>query len=462
MRELLRIAWPLALSGFVTVFVAGNDTVLLGLVNADAIAAAAAPIGMYLVVTVFLTAFSIPAQILAARHQGAGDSVEAARSAARTGTLAVCLAVPISLMLIAAGPWLVSLITADNVDTELAGWYVRILAAGVPLFALTAMVRGFAVGIGRSRIVLLISSSIAAVDIGTSILLLALGAGALGIAAGTTIGVATGAGIALAWLRRTGRGDTPVPHLREILSRPTYAHREAWTIGWPEGLMGAFSMGSLLVVTVLIAPSGPLALATVRALDVMVTFAWVVVFSAGSAGTTLLAQRIGAGDVDGLRQVVRRTLTLAGAFAVTCAVVMPLVSPALLRVAIDDARVAENAAPYVWIAWAQVLWMACTVTTNAIVRAHGDTKTPLKASLIGEYAVFLPLGWLLCRVNDLAITGVFIAHHVYWATFLAIGANYAVRHLRRTTASTASPAEETGPHSGDTTPPGNNMGAGTG
>ncbi|CAN5145565.1 hypothetical protein BH20ACT5_BH20ACT5_13630 [soil metagenome] len=102
----------------------------------------------------------------------------------------------------------------------------------------------------------------------------------------------------------------------------------------------------------------------------------------------------------------------------------------LARLAVDDPAVARAVGTVAVAGAAQALWMALTVVANGIVRGHGDSRTPLRASLVAEYAVFLPLGWLLCRELDLGLTGVFVAHHVYWATFAAIAGWSAARRSR--------------------------------
>lgn len=57
---------------------------------------------------------------------------------------------------------------------------------------------------------------------------------------------------------------------------------------------------------------------------------------------------------------------------------------------------------------------------NGIVRAHGDSRTGLVASLIAEYAVFLPVGIVLVRLLELGLTGIMLGHIGYWFAFLAI------------------------------------------
>ncbi|SFQ50596.1 Na+-driven multidrug efflux pump [Amycolatopsis arida] len=429
---LLRLAWPLALSGMVTVAIAGNDTVLLGRLGADAVAIGAVAVGVHTVAVALLSGFGIPAQVIAARRQGAADPAGAAHGAERTVAIALWVGVPLAGALALGAEPLITAIAGPAVDVPLSAAYLRIVVSGLPALAVGVVLRGFATGISRSAVVLVSTTASAAVDVAASILFLRLGAGPLGVAAGTLLGSVVPAVVFLVWSRRIGRTGVPVPTLRGVLRRPARRHREAWSLGWPEALLGATGTGSIVVVTVLLAPSGAVALATVRALDVAELAVWMLISGLAAAGTTLLGERIGAGDPHGTRRVVLVTAGSVGTVAVTCAALLPLVTPAALRLAVDDARVAAEAERVVWLFWAQVLWMAGTATTNAVLRAHRDTRTPLRASLIGEYVVFLPLGWLLCRVLHLGVTGIYLAHHVFWATFLAVGLLAVRARLRHT------------------------------
>ncbi|MGF1662356.1 MAG: MATE family efflux transporter [Kineosporiaceae bacterium] len=421
LRQLTRLAWPLVLSGVVTILVSANDAILLGRLGAEAVAVGAAAVAVHSVAALLLSGFTIPAQVLAARRLGAGDPPGAAREAGLVAAVALWTSLPLTAgLLLGAGPILTA-IAGPAIDVPLGTDYLRLVALGLPVIAVVAVLRGFATGIGRPRAVLVITTVAAVVDVAASIVLLAAGAGTLGVAVGTLAGSVAPLVVAVIWTVRLRAGGTPVPSATAMLRPPGRAHRQAWSLGVPEALLAATAAGSLVVVTWLLAPDGPVVLATARVLDVAVLVVWTVIYGVAAAGTTMIAERAGGGDLVGVRRVVRVTAIGTAAVAVVCAAALPVLTPPVLRWAVADARVAETAAPVVWLAWLQVLWMAATATTNAVLRAHRDTRTPLLASLIGEYAVFLPVGWLLCRALGLELLGVFVAHHVFWAAFLVVG-----------------------------------------
>lgn len=77
-------------------------------------------------------------------------------------------------------------------------------------------------------------------------------------------------------------------------------------------------------------------------------------------------------------------------------------------------------------------WMVVVVTADGVVRGLGDTRTPLYASLVAEYAVFLPVARLLCRELGYGLPGLFWAHHLYWAACCLVAVMRVVRAWPRT------------------------------
>ena len=67
---------------------------------------------------------------------------------------------------------------------------------------------------------------------------------------------------------------------------------EVWRIGWPEALLGVFSAGAAVVVTVLLSRSSPSELAAARVVEATTTLAWTGLNGIGSAGLSLLAQAL--------------------------------------------------------------------------------------------------------------------------------------------------------------------------
>lgn len=414
-RRLVGIATPLALHGLISVLIASNDVILLGTFSPRVIASGAAASAVLTVVVMGVGAFGMATQIEASRAVGGGDRAGATRAVEATLRLVLMVSLPLVALLWLVAPALVEAVGGTAVDADVAGPYLRITILGAPLAAVAAVLRGYATALGRTRVVFVASIAAAGTDVGASL----AGAhvfGWHGVAAGTVAGYVVSVGIFVAWVSRSVGTDLR-PHLRPRLPGP--AEKRQLALGWPEALLGAFSAGSGVVITFVLSGSPPQVLAGSRLLDVQTSLAWVAVSAIGQATLTLLGQALGAERPDLFRRTLRTGIRLAAGVAAVVFLTMGSASPWIVR-AVGGADVATEVGGVAWLAWAQVWWMALVTLTLAVCRAHRDTRAAMWASLSGEYAVFLPLGLVLCRVFDLELLGVFVAHHAFWMTFAAI------------------------------------------
>lgn len=417
-RSVLRIAAPIVASSTLTMVLSLNDTVILGRSGAEVVAAAVVATSTYMVLTGTVMGFALPTQVLTARRTGAQDPEGAARAATAACVQAIAVAGALAVVLLAVAGVLTRAVLGEGPTAELSASYLRVLAPGLLLQALLSGLRGFVTGLGTTRVVLVAMGVSVVVDVGLAHAALALGLDPLGVAVATVLGVASAAAVLVrhCWQRSA---SLPVP--RPALVRAAATDRgEVWSIGLPEALQLTFSFGAGLVVSVLVAPDGPAHLATVRAIDALVMLLYVLTVGVTTAVVTLAAQRIGAGDLPGVRQAENVGWRLLLPTVAAISIGGALLTPALTGLMVDDPRVPELAADVAVLAWAQAPLLVIGILGNALNRAHGDSRTGLIASLVGEYAVFLPVGWVLIRVLDTGLTGVMVAHLAYWLAYIAI------------------------------------------
>ncbi|MDP3890294.1 MATE family efflux transporter [Nocardioides sp.] len=424
-RRLLTVAWPLALHGLVSVGVSMNDVVLLGREGALVIASAVVASSLLTVVVIGVAAFAVATQIEASRARGAGDSGGAVAAVEGSLRLVLTLAAPVLLVLWLAAPVLTAAVAGSAADSTIAGDYLRITLLGVPLALGAAVLRAWATALGRTRVVLVAGVVAAGTDVAVSLALLPVW-GWRGVAIGTVCGYAASAGSFLVWRLRL-----EVEHRPGLRLRPVGTERHLFALGWPEALLATFSTASGVVVVFVLAGSTPAVLAGVRLLEVQSMLAFVVLLSVGQAMLTLLGEAIGADRPDLFARARRHGLLVVGVLALVMYVVAAPLSGLFVRVVGGPGP----AAAVGWLgllAWLQVFWQAANVVLVTTCRALRDTRAALVASLVAEYAVFLPLGLLVCRVLGWDVLGVLVAHHAFWATFVAIVAWRARAAVRRT------------------------------
>lgn len=412
-RRLAALAWPLALNGMVTVAVSSNDVVLLGRVSAPVLASAVVATSVLTVLVVTLTSLGTATVIEAPRAFGAGDE-DAGRLVAES-TLRAALAVA-AVPLLACwtlAPWLADLLGQGTADPAVAATYLRVTLLGVPLAVVAAVMRSYATANGTTRIVLVAGVVTAVTDVAASLALRSW-VGWHGVAVGTVLGYAAGAVLLLAWTRR-------LPVARRLRWRPTWAGGETAVLRlvWPEMLLGLFSSAAGVVVVVVLAGSAPEVLAASRLLDVQVSLAWVLLYAGGQGLLTVLGEADGAGRPDLFDRAVRNFVPLLVGTVLVVFVAGGLTASAVVD-AVGGAAVADVVGAWGWLAWGQAVWQAGCVLAVTVCRASRDTRAALVASLVGEYAVFLPAGLVLCRWQGWGLPGILVAHHLFWATFVGV------------------------------------------
>ncbi|MFT4296076.1 MAG: MATE family efflux transporter, partial [Micropruina sp.] len=358
-----------------------------------------------------------------------GDAAGAARAAERPVPIAVAVSLAFILGLVVVADPLTAVVGGTAIDAGLSGAMLRVVVFSLPFAGLAAIARGFVTGRGSTRPVVLSAVVAAVVDVGVSVALLPV-LGPLGVSVGTVCSPLAGCAVLLVWIARLGAGATTPRLLPACLRPPGRAQREPFGLGWSDGLLGATSAGAGVVATLVLSTSPPEVLAATRTLDALLVIAWVVLMGITSAGLTVLSQGRGANDRDAYRRALTAMLVVGAVPVIVLTAGFPWVTEPLLAATVGTA-IAAQAGSVAWLAWTGAPWILATSAALAICRSFRDTRTPLWASLLSEYAVFLPVGWLLCRGLGLGIVGLFVTHHVYYAAFLLVSGGVAVAHLRR-------------------------------
>ncbi len=102
------------------------------------------------------------------------------------------------------------------------------------------------------------------------------------------------------------------------------------------------------------------------------------IFSGFAIGTNVVvARNIGRGDREATERAVHTSLVMAALFGAVCAVVGLFVSRPILRLLGDEGHVLELATLYTQIYFCGAPFLAVSNYMIAILRAKGDTRTPL-------------------------------------------------------------------------------------
>lgn len=183
--------------------------------------------------------------------------------------------------------------------------------------------------------------------------------------------------------------------------------KKAVKMGFPVAVEQIALSGALVVTTGIIAPLGTVSIAAHSFAVTAESICYMPGFGVASAATTLVGQRIGAGDAK-LAKRYGTICTFCGCAIMTgLAVIMYFLCPLVFRLLTPDESVRALAVTVLRIEmFAEPLYSISMVATGAL-RGAADTLVPSIINLFSTWVIRLGLSLLL--VGPLALRGIWIA-----------------------------------------------------
>ncbi|MFG2097504.1 MATE family efflux transporter [Streptomyces sp. NPDC048612] len=421
-RRAWSLACPLLVAGLTQITLNLVDTVLLARVSARALASFALAAPVLLIALIVVRGWATAVQVQIARCHGAGRPQDVAQ-VARTGLVTSLVAgTVIGAVLYAVAPLaLTALGAADDVHGPGTA-YLRVAAFSVPFAAVSFTLQAACAGIGATRATMYTALLLNVVNLPLGLLLIFhAGLGVTGAALSTLAATAAGTGYLLLYCR------TRLPRRSEGTDVGPGVTRELWRIGWPE--MSTLGIGYVneALLAGFAARMSTQDLAAYRIVDNLTLIVFTCLGSAASALTILAGQELGSGNRAGAaawhRTGIKLLLLL---LAVPSLGAVALGHPLLSQLATDP-EVVQRAWAAVPPALLSMVPLAVGMSYAALLRAAGDTRTLMTASVLSDYTLLIPLSWLLGLHTGLGLPGLYLA----WTAFAVLYALLLVPHYRR-------------------------------
>ncbi|WP_083871536.1 MATE family efflux transporter [Nocardia aobensis] len=409
LRQVSGLAAPVVLTSATTLVLGVTDTALLGHHSIEALGVAALVVPVWICCTALVVPWGSATQILVARRHG-GEDIDAVRAVVSTGLSgAAAVGVTVAVAAAAAAPVIVAVTAPVGADRREPTVMLWILLCGLPFTAVTAHLRGVLAGIGDTRSGARVAVAVALLNVMVSwILIFGAGRGPAGSAIGSTAAVAAGT-VAL------------IPRVRRAIGPVTFrarADRTVWhavtVLAVPDVVFGVVGYGSDAVITAVVARAGTVSLAAHRVMSLAVSLVWMLVFGIGVAVAVLAGQCLGAGDDRGRRAVVRAGAVLMIGTSGAVAVLLTALSPVLFRLVTGDAAVGATGRGLVWSLPVLAPVMSIGMVYAAQLRAAGNTKAVMSASVFSVVCVTLPAVWIAAAVLHWGLPGVYLGVVAGW------------------------------------------------
>jgi MATE family multidrug resistance protein len=425
-RACLVLAFPLAgaqLAQTVTGFV---DTVMMGWLGSEVIAAGGLGAVAFTSLLTLASAIVSAVSPLAAEAYGAGDSRKAGRVGRQGLWLALLLSLPLTALVLLGDQWLPWLGQQPQ-TIALTTPYLHAIAWGYLPGVAFAALRSFVAALSRPGAIITIVGLGTVINIvgNYSLMFGKFGLPQLGLAG---IGLASALSFWSMLLLLIGyilsqpslRSTGVLQHLRHCDSKML---RELVRVGLPIGGLVGVEVGLFTVSTFLVGQFGtvPLAAHQIALQSAAITFN--VPLGVAFATTVLVGQRLGQADLRGARRAGLIGICIGGSFMVAMGLLFWLAPATVVGLYLDvndpaNAAVINLAKSLLGIAALFQLVDGIQVVAAGALRGLQDTRVPLLIGIAAYWCIGLTIGWFLSMKAGLGAIGLWWG----WAIGLTVAA----------------------------------------
>lgn len=401
--ELVRLAWPIAVSTLSFTVMTLVDTLIVGQLGTAELAG----VGLGGTAMFFLICFSFGllqgAKVLVSQAIGAGRRDEVLRYVAVAVTTALLLGLGTLAMaeLVAQG-------IARLAATEAAGCaariYVQIRALGAPIVLVQVALREILQGQGNARAPMVAALTANVVNVVLALaFVFGLHMGVAGAASATVVAHAVEL-VVVVHVQRTLGGFGLVPTRTERGTLGVFAAiqqrafepshlRRLFHIGLPTGLQFLLEVGSFATLTLAVATFSEVDMAAHQIALQLVHFSFMPCVAVGEAASVLVGQAVGADRDDLVRYVGRRAVALAMVYAGLCSSVFLFAGHFVAVRFTPDATVVALAVRLLFVAGLFGLFDALNIVSRGILRGTGDVRYAAMVGIAVAWLCTPTLAW---------------------------------------------------------------------
>jgi multidrug resistance protein, MATE family len=399
LSRIVALSWPVFVGQAAVLLFTTVDTVMVGRYASSDLAAFSVGSAAYLAVFIGLMGVVMAIAPVVGQLFGAKRWVEAGLELHQAGWLALGLSTAGSLLLAFPDPFLQLAHASPEMAIKVRG-YLLALAISLPAALLFAAYRGFNTAVGRPKAVMFL-------QLGGLALKIPLTAGfVFGLGPIPAMGV-TGCGIATClamWAQLIGawvviRRDPfyqPFQLTGHGLRAPRWAAIQAQLrLGVPMGLSICIEITGFVFMAFFIARVSEVAVAGHQVAANVVGIMFMVALALANGTSALVAQAIGAGDVQQARRLGWHGLELTALVALTLGLFVLVFRAPIARLYSQDEAVIAAALPLLGFVAVFHFWDAIQIATAFILRAWKVATVPVLIYTACVWGIGLGGGYLL-------------------------------------------------------------------
>jgi MATE family multidrug resistance protein len=402
LSAMLRLAVPVVFVQVGLMLMGVVDTMVVGRVSAEALAAVALGNLALMAVTAFGRGMLMAMDPLVSQARGAGDHVAIRRSVQRGLVLAAILSIPTALALAFTGPIFTFLRQPQEAVPIAAGYVIRCLPGLLPFFGFVVL-RQTLQALERMRPIVI---TIVAANLLNVVLDIGMVHGRMGFPAMGAFGSAWATTISrvslFVLILMAARRDL-VPLLSRT-DRETFRLTPMWRItalGSPIGVQIQLELTAFAVIALMIGGFGTIPMAAHQVAINLAALTFMVPLGVSAAAAVQVGHAVGRADETGVRRAASSALLCGGGFMVLTALLFLGLPRALALAYTSNAEVVALAATLIPVAGVFQVFDGLQIVSSGALRGLGDTRTPMVVNLLGFWLVGMPvslglgfgLGW---------------------------------------------------------------------
>jgi putative MATE family efflux protein len=404
--EIIALTWPVILGQIMANAVPLIDVLMLGRLGTPTLAAVGYAAQFLMLIQASLIAIGAACVALMARALGARDPLRARRAFAACLRLALGLTIVLAAITLLFPRELLHMLDVKESVVHLAVPYFRLTMSSVPLMALSLGYEHAYRAAKDTLVPMLIAVCVSLLKIALNWLFIFgnFGFPRLGLEGAGAATILSQAVAVVLFLLAARRHANPALHLRlRDLAVPREMRREAIALAMPAVGERFVMTAAMLMYFRFLGRYGVEAVAAYNVGVRILAFTWIPGLGLSVAAATLVGHALGAGDA----QLARRSGWLAARIGFVISGVLGTVfiwlRIPMAKLFTKDPGVIAALDPFILLLGIGLPFLVMTFTLAGALRGAGDTLTPLKAAILGNWVFRVPLGYLFASVLGLPL-----------------------------------------------------------
>ena len=400
-RELIALSAPITATAVINMGMSITDTVMMGWIGPEALAAGALVSDLYSIVYYFMAGILSASAALIAQALGARRGAEVRRVVRQGFIAAAFLTIP-AFFLVWNVSSLLRMFGVEETVIELGNGYRQIMAVTVVPMMFVAVWRNAFAALGRPKI-FLVATLLALPANGLANAVFMFGFGpipAMGVAgAGLSSAiVATGLAVGFAAFAVLNTEMRQLCLFQRRLRVDKRHLAEIFRLGIPIGFSSFGEVGVYLLSTVIVSLFGATALAAHAITLRMAGVVYALTIGLSQAATVRVSYAVGRGDWWGMAESGWTALVVGTVFGLAIFAGLAGTAGSLPWLFLEDgkvgtAAVASTAAGLLFLLGALNLALGPTSSATAILRGFKDTRIPMVLTLTAKWAIGMPVAF---------------------------------------------------------------------